>query len=222
MFDDLDEPPLPDPDADLHPEHATAPENTILPLPSLANIPLDPLRPLEIKLRIKQADRYLQNLCGDIAEKSFLYTNVMCAKTIKVVMTRARGTIAKINYHITSVCQGYLRCHASLAALGADQECLKKYAKLEKGNTKIQHVHYLQAQAMKHRWEEEVTLLKHEVKWTTQYFKTKSQMWRGKITLGPTNGQPGNSCRKQAMWGDMQQIAERQFWLVHHTYEYIM
>ncbi|KAG6914907.1 hypothetical protein DXG01_014630 [Tephrocybe rancida] len=135
-FDDLDEPPLPDPDADLRPERATAPENTILPLPSSANIPLNPLRPLEIKLRIKQADHYLQNLCGDIAKKSFLYTNTIRVKTIKAVMTWVRGNIAKINYHITSACQGYSQCRASLAALGADWECLKKYAKLEKGDTK--------------------------------------------------------------------------------------
>ncbi|KAG6905597.1 hypothetical protein DXG01_001766 [Tephrocybe rancida] len=114
MFDNLDKPPLLDPDADLHPEHATAPENTILPLPSSANIPLDPLCPLEIKLRIEQADRYLQNLRGDIAEKSFLYTNIMLAKTIKAVMTRARGTIAKINYCITSVCRGYSRCQLGM------------------------------------------------------------------------------------------------------------
>ncbi|KAG6904980.1 hypothetical protein DXG01_005846 [Tephrocybe rancida] len=234
MFDDLDEPPLPDPDANLRPECATAPENTILPLPSSANIPLNPLHPLEIKLRIKQANRYLQNLCGDIAKKSFLYTNDMHAKTIKikVVMTQARGTIAKINYRIMSVCWGYLRCCASLAALGADRESLKKYAKLEKGNTKsstallspnepqstqlqlswiwlvdslnpddspeslqkFQCVYNLWAQAMKHRWEEEVTLLKHEIKWTAQYFKTKSQMWQGKITLDSTNGQRAYSC----------------------------
>ncbi|KAG6913766.1 hypothetical protein DXG01_004444, partial [Tephrocybe rancida] len=97
-FDDLDEPPAPDLDADLRPESETAPENTILPLPSSANILHDPLRTLEITLRLEQADWYLQNLRGDIAEKSFLYTNVIQAKTIKAVMTRARGNIASINY----------------------------------------------------------------------------------------------------------------------------
>ncbi|KAG6914778.1 hypothetical protein DXG01_015423, partial [Tephrocybe rancida] len=59
-FDDLDKPLVPDLDADMCPEHETAPENTILPLPSSVNILHDPLCPLETTLQLEQADWYFK------------------------------------------------------------------------------------------------------------------------------------------------------------------
>ncbi|KAG6912912.1 hypothetical protein DXG01_011157, partial [Tephrocybe rancida] len=43
------------------------------------------------------------NLWAIIAEKSFLYTHVIHAKTVKAVMTCARGVIVKLNFMITSI-----------------------------------------------------------------------------------------------------------------------
>ncbi|KAG6906068.1 hypothetical protein DXG01_016055 [Tephrocybe rancida] len=95
----------------------TAPKRKLLAFPSSSRPLVSPLRHLEILLRVEQADRYLQNLRAVIAKKSFLYMHVIHAKAIKAVMTRARGVIAKLNFKITAICQGYSRCRAALVAV---------------------------------------------------------------------------------------------------------
>ncbi|KAG6913912.1 hypothetical protein DXG01_003588 [Tephrocybe rancida] len=117
-------------------ELETTPEDKVLALPSTSRPLVSPLRNLEIMLRVEQADRYLQNLRALIAEKSFLYTHVIHAKTIKAVMTRARGVVAGLNFTITSTCRGYSRCRASLVALATPSDILNKYCKLNKANMK--------------------------------------------------------------------------------------
>ncbi|KAG6905857.1 hypothetical protein DXG01_000391 [Tephrocybe rancida] len=117
-------------------EPGTAPESKVIALPSSSWPLVSALRSLELMLRVEQADCYLQNLRAVIAEKSFLYTHVICAKTIKAVMTRARGVIAKLNFKITGICRSYSRCRAVLVALAAPDEVLEKYHKLHKTDTK--------------------------------------------------------------------------------------
>ncbi|KAG6904226.1 hypothetical protein DXG01_011623, partial [Tephrocybe rancida] len=117
-------------------EVETTPKAKVLALPSSSHPLVSPLRNLEIKLRVEQADRYLQNLWAIIAEKSFLYTHVIRAKTVKAMMTRARGVIAKLNFTITSICRGYSHCRAALVVLAAPKDILNKYCTLHKGDTK--------------------------------------------------------------------------------------
>lgn len=95
------------------------PENVSLPLPSTTagNVVLGAV---ELRLREAQAVRYLDNLRELIAEKSFLYSHVIRVAPRKVVRTRARANIAKLNLSITHLCRAYSKSRMLMIRLGAD------------------------------------------------------------------------------------------------------
>ncbi|KAG6914703.1 hypothetical protein DXG01_015850 [Tephrocybe rancida] len=117
-------------------ELGTAPESKVIALPSSSQPLVSTLRSLELMLWVEQANCYLQNLRAVIAEKLFLYTHVICAKTIKAVMTQAWGVIAELNFKMTGICRSYSCGQAALVALVAPNEVLEKYCKLHKTDTK--------------------------------------------------------------------------------------
>ena len=42
----------------------------------------------------------------------------------------------------------------------------------------VKHVHFLQAGALKNRWEEEHIILKYKMQWTICFFKNKAEKWK--------------------------------------------
>lgn len=81
---------------------AVAPENIALSLPSTYSGQESPLTVLELRLRIQQAERYLQDLREAIAEKSFLYSHVIRIAPRKAVRTHSQTTIASLNLSMAS------------------------------------------------------------------------------------------------------------------------
>lgn len=103
------------------------PERRRLSIPSTWLSPDNPFRAMELTLRIVQASKSLQALRDIIADKSFQYSHVIRVAPRKGVRTRARATIAKLNYLIVYHCRVYGRCRAALARLGAEQKILDQY-----------------------------------------------------------------------------------------------
>jgi hypothetical protein len=94
------------------------------------------LREVEMRLRIKQATRYLVLVRESVAEKSFQYSHVMRAAPSKGVRTRSRAVVATLNDGIASFCRIYGRARAALVRLGADSTILGKFRILLKEDVK--------------------------------------------------------------------------------------
>jgi hypothetical protein len=91
---------------------------------------------VELNLRIQQADKCLQALRDNIADKSFQYSHVIRVAPRKGVRTRGRGAITKLNGIIAYHARVYERCRRAMTMLGADQAILKKYPILLKEHLK--------------------------------------------------------------------------------------
>jgi len=90
----------------------------------------------ELRLRKKQASRFITALREIIAEKSFQYTHIIREAPRKAVITRARNTIIKLNLKIAFYCKLYCRCRAALIRLGADEETLDIYRTMTRQDVK--------------------------------------------------------------------------------------
>lgn len=111
------------------------PERQLISMPS--NCLTDhPLRAIELSLRIHQAERYLNALREAIAEKSFNYSHVMRDAPKKVVRTRARAVISKLNDRISVYSRIYNRCRVALVRLGANQRILDQFQILKREDVK--------------------------------------------------------------------------------------
>lgn len=75
----------------------------------------------ELRLRDIQIQTYLQQLRDIIAEKSFLYSHVIRVAPRKVVRTRARANVAKLNLSITHLSRAYTKARLAILRLGAKE-----------------------------------------------------------------------------------------------------
>lgn len=80
----------------------------------------------------------------------------------------------------------------------------------------VQRVHWLRARAQKHRWEEEVVLVGHEMEWTVRYFLYNKKLWNGQ--KGCQGGAGAYAARAAAMWHAMAKQAEDKFTSVNISY----
>lgn len=146
LVQDLDEPPVPQAatagtaptarrtrSAGLEPQVLV--EQQTLFLPSNENVtPRN--ADVELALRTNQAKSHLHQLRELIAEKSFMYSDVIRKAPKKGVKTRARGTVKHINTQIALHCQVYSHCRSRLISLGADQDTLHQFRELKKDDIK--------------------------------------------------------------------------------------
>ena len=109
-----------------------SPETRVLSIPSNWVTQDQRYSPIELHLRLKQADQCLQALRDTIADKSFQYSHVIRVAPRKGVRTRARGAIAKLNCQIAYHARVYGRCCQAMERLGADDAILNKYKVLLK------------------------------------------------------------------------------------------
>jgi hypothetical protein len=112
------------------------PESRPLGMPSTWVNQENPYRGVELNLRIQQADKCLQALRDNIADKSFQYSHVIRVAPRKGVRTRARGAITKLNSIIAYYARVYERCRCAMTMLGADEAILNKYPILLKDHLK--------------------------------------------------------------------------------------
>jgi len=110
-------------------------EDRHLPLPSHHNSQ-HPFAPIELQLRLQQADELLDSLRTSIADKSFQYTHVIRVAPRKSVQTRARSVIAKLNQKICLYSMAYRRCRSSVLRLSACPTILNKYKELDRADVK--------------------------------------------------------------------------------------
>lgn len=80
----------------------------------------------------------------------------------------------------------------------------------------VRRVHWLRARAQLMRWQEEVTLTRYEMQWTVAFFAYKRNQW-GK-QLGSTAGATAYANRKQAMWNELADRADKTFSLLNNAY----
>lgn len=110
-----------------------SPERQLVSMPS--NCLQDhPLHAVELALRKQQAERYLNALREVIAEKSFHYLHLVRNAPKKIVRTRARATIGKLNERISLYSRIYTRCQAAMVRLRADQSVLNQFQILQRGD----------------------------------------------------------------------------------------
>ena len=105
-------------------------EDQIIPIPSNGNTS-DHHRDLELSHRILLADRHLNRLRDLIAEKSFQYSHVLRVAARKVVETRSRAVIKKLNHEIAEQGRMYSRCRSTFVTLGAGHSTLNRLKDLK-------------------------------------------------------------------------------------------
>ena len=103
------------------------PERRRLKIPSNCPSTVNINRDIEINQRVAQASRTLGILRDLIAEKSFQFSHVIRVASRKMVRTRARAYITKLNLRISYQCRVYTRCRSALVALNVGKDILEKY-----------------------------------------------------------------------------------------------
>jgi hypothetical protein len=87
----------------------------------------------------------------------------------------------------------------------------------------VQHVHWLRAWAQKNRWDEELTLLRYEMEWTTRYFLYRAKEWEKRFDLPDMElGPKAYAARQAAQWLHMASDAERMFRTVNREYHTVI
>ena len=114
-------------------------EDQIISLPSNGNISND-YQDLELTHQILNANNHLNRLQDLIAEKSFQYSHVICVAPRKVVTTRSRAMIKKLNHLIAQHYRMYSRCWSCLVSLGAEHSILSQLKVLNPKDVKASTV----------------------------------------------------------------------------------
>src|SRR6266567_2572202 len=84
----------------------------------------------------------------------------------------------------------------------------------------VKCVHWLRAQAQKHRWREECTLVRYEMEWTVRYFMHKCHFWKSAVGAGQVlPGPSAYASRKATMWHQLALFADRSFKNINVNYK---
>ena len=68
----------------------------------------------------------------------------------------------------------------------------------------VQRVHWIRARAQKHRWEEELLIVKYEMEWTTRSFLHKAREWQDRFENDNVDpGPKAYAARQSAQWMHM-------------------
>ena len=83
----------------------------------------------------------------------------------------------------------------------------------------VQHVHWIQVQAQKNRWEEELLLVKYEMQWTTKSFLHKAQQWEDRFEEPNVNpGPKAYAAWQSSQWRSIVLEADWLFWSANLEY----
>jgi hypothetical protein len=64
------------------------------------------------------------------------------------------------------------------------------------------------------RWLEEETLVKHEMEWTTMWFKNQAELWRERSKRADSDLPPGHksyAAKQQKLWNAFSRKASERF-----------
>lgn len=88
----------------------------------------------------------------------------------------------------------------------------------------VKRVHWLRARAIKQRWEEEVSFVRHEMEWTVRYWLHKSRSWTDGIAEARQSGHAVSAgsiayaLRQRDLYRHMADAADAAFKSVNQRY----
>ena len=78
----------------------------------------------------------------------------------------------------------------------------------------VYRVNWLRAKARRDRWNEELLIIKHEMKWTILWFEHQMKEWQGRLGRGVEEKKPGHVAyaeKQVAMWKRFMRQGEHGF-----------
>ena len=78
----------------------------------------------------------------------------------------------------------------------------------------VYRVNWLRAKAHVDRWDEELTLVKHEMQWTTLWFQNQAKIWEERSKREDGKLPPGHrsyAAKQQKLWKAFQKKAKERF-----------
>ena len=78
----------------------------------------------------------------------------------------------------------------------------------------VYRVNWLRAKACYDRWEEELTMVVHEMEWTTLWFKHEEESWKRRAEMSEEEGNLGKSAygwKQVEMWKEFRKEAVKAF-----------
>ncbi|KAF8463731.1 hypothetical protein DFH94DRAFT_686719 [Russula ochroleuca] len=189
---------------------------------------LEILATQELELCKGQASDCLQSLRLALGHKAILYqTKVRKSKTsIDKTCTwdNVKAVTIKINKHI----RAHRQAQMALQCLGADKAILLQYQELQSNHLKLSadfteenrlggqnadqqdswmqefyRVNWLRAKAHHDRWNEELLIVQHEMKWTILWFKHQVKEWKARLNKSTEENKLGHVAyaeKQVAMW----------------------
>ena len=83
----------------------------------------------------------------------------------------------------------------------------------------VKRVHWLRGRAQNQRWQEEKTLVEHEMQWTVAYFRKQESIWATIAGAAESSaGQTAYAYRQAAQWGRRAKDADTEFRHACRTY----
>lgn len=75
----------------------------------------------------------------------------------------------------------------------------------------VYRVNWLRAKARKERWEEEVELVKSEMRWTVNCFEYHERIWDKRAEEAKSEGQMAYAWKQKSTWGRWTKAAKDTF-----------
>jgi hypothetical protein len=75
----------------------------------------------------------------------------------------------------------------------------------------VHRVSWLKARARYERWKEELQIVKHEMLWTTLWFKHHEQEWERRYKTYPKPGLKAYAAKQKDVWKRFSEKAEERF-----------
>lgn len=111
-------------------------EYQVVPVPSRVPGYDDADRATELAVRRHNAEHLLAKVREAVADRSFQYSHIIRKAPTKGVKTRARTKAISQAVHLTDLARQYNRSRDTMQRLGASDQDLKRYQKLEKSDLK--------------------------------------------------------------------------------------
>ncbi|KAG6372375.1 hypothetical protein JVT61DRAFT_7825 [Boletus reticuloceps] len=78
-------------------------------------------------------------------------------------------------------------------------------------NDEFDRIRWLKARARYERWREELEMVKHEMFWTTLWFKHHQQQWERRRKEAKNSGHMAYAVKQKAVWEKFREKAEESF-----------
>ncbi|KAN0078144.1 hypothetical protein V8E55_010201 [Tylopilus felleus] len=199
---------------------------------------LEPLVKEEVQLRIGQANDRLEKLRTHLGHKSVLFwMNFQSSSSVRTD-TRSKQDIRRVVLKINQDVRSYHHAREALIQLQASKDILQRYQPIkpeELGVSKditeenqfgqssdvlpwfwrigdrISAPWNEESRARYERWREELEMVKHEMFWTTLWFKHHEHEWERRGSEARSPGHKAYAAKQKSVWEKFRQKAEESF-----------